>query len=272
MPIIHHRAPIKLLVAVRGHPFDRNAFDAMFLAMPGITASMVDQPAAAQLMNSEGMAQYDALVLYDMPGLDFTDPGEPAAYVAPDERFKRGFTELLEQGVGIVALHHALASWPLWPEYGAWLGGHFLYHPAEIRGTPCLDSGYAQSVTYEARVLVEHPVTQGVPAAFAITDELYLAEVFTDDVSPLLASQAAFTRDHFWSADAAVRGRMNCREGWNHPPGSPLIGWTKRVLNSTLVYLQPGDGATAFENPHYRRLLENSVRWVAAAAPRRGRR
>jgi type 1 glutamine amidotransferase len=115
-------------------------------------------------------------------------------------------------------------------------------------------------------------VTQGVPAAFAITDELYLAEVFTDDVSPLLASQAAFTRDHFWSADAAVRGRMNCREGWNHPPGSPLIGWTKRVLNSTLVYLQPGDGATAFENPHYRRLLENSVRWVAAAAPRRGRR
>ena len=46
MPIIHYRAPIKLLVAVRGHPFDRSAFDAMFLAMDGITATMVDQPAA----------------------------------------------------------------------------------------------------------------------------------------------------------------------------------------------------------------------------------
>jgi hypothetical protein len=29
MPIIHYRAPIELLVAVRGHPFDRSAFDAI---------------------------------------------------------------------------------------------------------------------------------------------------------------------------------------------------------------------------------------------------
>jgi hypothetical protein len=35
------------LVAVRGHPFDRTAFDAMFQAMEGVSATMVDQPAAA---------------------------------------------------------------------------------------------------------------------------------------------------------------------------------------------------------------------------------
>jgi uncharacterized protein len=63
MPIIHYHAPIKLLVAVRGHPFDRSAFDAMFLAMDEITATMVDQPAAAQLMNPAGVGPYDALVL-----------------------------------------------------------------------------------------------------------------------------------------------------------------------------------------------------------------
>ena len=42
MPIIKHRAPLQCLVAVRGHPFDRTAFDAMFQAMEGISATMVD--------------------------------------------------------------------------------------------------------------------------------------------------------------------------------------------------------------------------------------
>jgi type 1 glutamine amidotransferase len=65
-----------------------------------------------------------------------------------------------------------------------------------------------------------------------------------------------------------VRGKLNCRDGWDHPPGSNLIGWTKRAAASTLVYLQPGDGASAFANVHYRRLLENAIRWVVAKDPR----
>lgn len=264
MPIIHYRAPIKLLVAVRGHPFDRSAFDAMFLAMDGITATMVDQPAAAQLMNPAGMASYDAMVLYDMPGLDFTAAHAPPSYVAPDPGLVSGFRALLEQGIGIVALHHALAGWPAWPEYGDWMGGRFLYHPAEVHGVPCLDSGFAQSVTYQAEVLAEHPVTHGLPRVFSMTDEPYMAEVFTAEITPLLASQGPFTRHHFWSAEAAVRGKMHCRDGWDHPPTSNLIGWTKRALNSRLVYLQPGDGPSAYVNPHYRRLLENAVRWVVS--------
>jgi len=268
MPIIHYHAPIKLLVAVRGHPFDRSAFDAMFLAMDGITATMVDQPAAAQLMNPAGMATYDALVLYDMPGLDFTAAEARPSYVVPDPELVCGCRALLEQGIGIVALHHALAGWPAWPEYGDWLGGRFLYRPADVHGVPCLDSGYAHSVTYEAQVLGEHPVTDGLPPVFSITDELYMAEIFAAEVTPLLASQGSFTRDHFWSADAAVSGRMNCRDGWDHPPTSNLIGWTKRARSSPLVYLQPGDGESAYANPHYRRLLENAIRWVVSEAPR----
>jgi uncharacterized protein len=199
-----------------------------------------------------------------MPGLDFTAERDAPAYVEPSLELRTGLHDLLEHGIGVVALHHALAGWPAWPEYGDWLGGRFLYHPAELRGSRRLDSGYAHGVTYEARVLTEHPVTRGLPASFSITDEAYLAEIFEDEVTPLLSSQASFTREHFWSADAAVRGKMNCREGWEHPPGSNLIGWTKRALASQLVYLQPGDGPGAFENPHYRRLLENAVRWAAS--------
>ncbi|HYZ48192.1 MAG TPA: hypothetical protein VE567_04790 [Sphingomonas sp.] len=57
MPIIRYDAPVRCLVAVRGHPFDRTGFDAVFQAMNGISATMVDQPAAALLMKPEAMRQ-----------------------------------------------------------------------------------------------------------------------------------------------------------------------------------------------------------------------
>lgn len=263
MPIINHRAPLQCLVAVRGHPFDRTAFDAMFQAMDGISATMVDQPAAALLMNPKAMRGFDALVLYDMPGLDFEAPENAPLYREPDADLKAGFRALLEEGKGIVALHHALAGWPTWSEYHQWLGGQFLYHPGQWQGAAVPDSGYCHDVTHEISVVADHPVTAGLPETFTLTDELYLGQVHESDVTPLLRSNAAFDRDHFWSADLAVKGQMFSREGWQHPPGSNLVGWTKQALNSRLVYLQPGDGPSAYDNPHYRRLVENAIRWVA---------
>ncbi|MBB3957320.1 ThuA domain-containing protein [Novosphingobium sediminicola] len=263
MPIIHHHAPLRALVAVRGHPFDRTAFDAMFQAMPGVSATMVDQPAAALLMNPQGMGDFDVLVLYDMPGLDF-EAEAPLAFIDPSPALRAGFRALLEQGKGVLALHHALAGWPTWGEYHEWLGGQFLYRPAHVRGIARPDSGYRHDVAYTASI-TPHPITAGLPVHFAMQDELYLAEVFTDMVEPLMTCDAAFTRDHFWSAQRAVEGQMFCREGWDHPPGSSLIGWTKMAINSRLAYLQPGDGPAAYDNPHYRRLVENALRWVAGA-------
>ena len=146
MPIIRHRAPVNLLVAVRGHPFDRAAFDAIFQDMDGVAAAMVDQPAAARLMNPEGMRGFDALVLYDIPGLDFEHGRERPTFVDPPPELKAGFRALLEMGMPVVALHHALAGWPTWPDYADWLGGRFLYRPAELRGVARLDSGYRPDV------------------------------------------------------------------------------------------------------------------------------
>lgn len=263
MPIIHHHADLRCLVAVRGHPFDRTAFDAPFQAMPGITATMVDQPAAARLMNPDAMADFDVLVLYDMPGLDFESGEGAPAYRDPPDYLREGLRAVLEAGKGVVALHHALAGWPTWDEYHEWLGGRFLYHPGPVRGADWPDSGYRHDVAYRAEVVADHPVTTGLPPHFDLTDELYLCPVFEGDVTPLLRSSATFTRDHFWSADLATRGQMFANQGWEHPPGSNLIGWAKQALASRLVYLQPGDGPSAYENPHVRRLLENAIRWVA---------
>ena len=271
MPTIAYHASIQTLVAVRGHPFDRTAFDAIFQWMEGISATMVDQPAAAQLMNPEGMAPYDALVLYDMPGLDFAALANKPGYVDPGDAFRSGFAALLEQGKGIVALHHALAGWPAWPDYAEALGGSFLYRPGPLRGRDRPDSGYRHDVAYTAEVVApDHPVMAGIPPTFAMQDELYLAELFEADVTPLLRARHAFVQDGFYSATAAMNGRMYDNEGWVHEEGSNLIGWTKRAGNSPLVYLQPGDGQATYDNPVYRRLVENAIRWVASQ-PHRNR-
>ncbi|WP_428310521.1 ThuA domain-containing protein [Hydrocarboniphaga sp.] len=269
MPIIEYRAPVKVLLAVRGHPFDRNALDALFQSLPGISATVVDQPAAAQLMNPEGMRPYDALLLYDMPGLDFEATVDKPAYIDPGEAFKRGFEALLEEGKGIVALHHSLAGWPAWPAYADYLGGTFLYRPGRLRGENRPDSGYRHQVEYQAEVLApEHPVMAGIPGTFAMRDELYLGEVFESEVTPLLRSSHRFTRDNFHSATAAMNGVMYSNEGWSHADGSSLIGWCKRAINSPLVYLQPGDDQQTYDNPIYRRLIENAIRWVISPAAR----
>ena len=262
MPKIDHNAPLQCLVAVRGHPFDRTAFDAVFQAMDGIAATMVDQPAAALLMNPAAMRGFDALVLYDMPGLDF-DTGGPPAYRDPDPALREGFRALLEAGKGVVALHHALAGWPTWSEYHDWLGGQFLYRPGPFRGQDWPDSGYRHAVTHEVTVTPGHPVTAGLPPRFTLTDELYLCPPPAEGSVPLLQSAARFADDAFWSAELAVSGQMNSNAGWHHPAGSGVIGWARQVLASRLVYLQPGDGPSAYDNPHYRRLVENAIRWVA---------
>jgi hypothetical protein len=251
MPVVRYGEPLNVLVAAKGHPYLRDPFMAMFDSLEGIACTLVEQPAAARLMTPDGLRGFDALVLYDMPGLDFAAEPKPR-YVEPDPAFKAGFEALLHEGKGIVALHHALAGWPDWPEYGGWLGGRFLYRPGEVNGVARLDSGYRHAVTYEAVSVAAHPVLEGIPQRFTLTDELYLAEVFEDEVTPLLRADYAFVRDGFYSAQAAVSGRMYDNAGWSHPPGSGLIGWTRRAINSPFVYLQPGDGPPAYENPHYR--------------------
>jgi type 1 glutamine amidotransferase len=266
MPTIDYGRPLQVLVAVCGHPFDRNAFDKLFSACTDCMVSVVDQPAASRLLTPEGVEGFDAVVLYDMPGVDFGARPRPG-FVPPPEDVKRGFKGMLERGVGVVALHHAIASWPGWPEYAELLGGTFLYRPAKLRGRDTLDSGYRHKVPYNVlNVAPEHPVTAGVPASFPLTDELYLYEVFEDEVTPLLRSDYTFDAEHFYSATQAVEGRMNSNADWPHPPGSNLVGWAKRALNSPLVYLQPGDGPSVYEDANAQRLVANAIHWVASDA------
>ena len=75
-------------------------------------------------------------------------------------------------------------------------------------------------------------------------DELYLAEVFSNRMTPLLRARYESPASNFYSAAAAMEGRMFDNTAWEHPVGSDLIGWTCRDVNSPIVYLQPGNDRT----------------------------
>ena len=258
----------EILLITKGHPFQRDAFFRLFDAMPGVTWTHVEQPAAQVFFDPKLAKPYDAFVLYDMPGIRFRNGASPD-FLEPSAELKRHIEELLDQGIGLVFLHHAVAGWPAWPEYAEIVGGRFLYLPGELRGERRQDSGYHHEVTHQIRVVADHPVTRGVPETFSITDEVYLYEVFEDSVVPLLRSEHEFVRNNFYSAAKVVReGKMFSNEGWEHARGSNLIGWAKHYRNSPIVYLQCGDDPKAYENPHYRTLLGNAIGWVSSAEAR----
>ena len=268
MPASDSQQKLRTLVMTRGHPFNRDDFFAMFDAMSTVASCAIEQPACQLFFEPRHAADYDAFILYDMPGLDFLADDAPQ-FLEPPEKFRNDFLDLLEIGPGFVFLHHAIAAWPAWPEYADIVGGKFLYRAGEVRGHCFPDSGYRHEVTHTLTAQGAHPVLTGLPESFTLTDELYLSHVFEQDVIPLLRSDYAFRDTNFYSASQAVGGSMFSRENWTHPTGSNLVAWAKHYRNSPIVYLQSGDSKSAYDNPMFRKLLLNAINWVSSAEARR---
>jgi type 1 glutamine amidotransferase len=257
---------LKILVVTKGHPFEREPFFQIFDQMEGVDWTLVEQPAAQALFNERVASRYDAYVMYDMPGIRF-QPDRAPYFDEPDPVYQTDFLSLVEAGHGFVFMHHAIAGWPAWPEYADLLGGRFLYMPAQLRGRACQDSGYRHAVTHRVSPVGDHEITRDIEP-FEITDELYLYEVFEEDVEPLLVSDHAFVQEGFYSATKAVaEQKMFDNTGWTHAPGSNLIGWTRKPGNSHLVYLQCGDDPIAYANRSFQTILKNAITWAAKAAP-----
>ena len=251
-----------LLVLSGGHPYEAGPFAALLASLDGWTVTHLIHPEAERLVGEGCADDADAVLFYDMPGYAFAD-GQVTAR-PPSEAYRRAILARFAAGRGAVAMHHALAGWALWPEWHNLLGGRFLYQPGEVRGQAQLDSGYRHEVAYTAQVVAEHPVTAGLPATFAVIDELYLAPVFAEDIVPLIRARHDFVCDNFHSAAAAVAGRMFDNTGWDHPPGNTCVAWAKQALAARLVYLQFGDGPATYANLHVRRVLANALDYVAS--------
>ena len=249
-----------IIVITRGHPFERDPFFEM-IDSTGFAWSHIEHPAAQDFIISKSLKNYKAIVFYDMPGINFeTAPPKPK-FFNPSDEFKNSFINILKEGIGCLFIHHAIAGWPNWEEYGNIIGGRFLYQEGIVKGIKKPDSGYRHNVKYKVIKDGKHPITDCIED-FEITDELYLAEFFEDDINPILRSNYEFTDKNFYSAARALEGEMFSNRDWSHKEGSNIVGWTKKYENSSIAYLQFGDGPSSYNNENFRKLIKQSINWV----------
>jgi len=219
--------PVRVVVVTGGHDFEREPFAAMFDGLEGVAWREVVQPTANEtLYTPEGAATYDVLVWYDLN------------QAITDEQ-KAALMAVLQRGKGLVVLHHALADYQDWPEAMQIIGGRYYLAPVTRDGTAIPASTYREGVQVPVRVAdPTHPVTAGL-TEFVLHDEVYGGYEVLPRVHPLLTT--------------------------DHPESSPVLAWAHVWGNSRIVAIQPGHGRGSYEDPSYRRLLQQAIRWVAEA-------
>ncbi len=148
------------------------------------------------------------------------------------EEEKKSYFKLLKLGKGFVFLHHSLASYQDWNEFKTIIGGK--YH--EEQNSPA-SSTYQHDINFKVKITdPKHPVTKGIND-FEILDEVYGNTEVLPGVIPLLTT--------------------------DHPLSSKIIGWTNKIENSRIVYLQPGHDKNGYFNPNYQKLLKQAIIYVS---------
>lgn len=221
--------PIRALVVTGGHDYDVKEFPKVFEGREGITAVQAPQKDSTVFDSIDGWA-YDAIVLYNFAqGIN--------------EKQQANLLALLDKGVGLVILHHAVAAYPKWPEYRAILGGRYYLEDEEENGVKRARCTYLHDVDFKVHVEdPNHPVTRGL-TDFEIHDETY----------------------HGYTMDPKVKVLLTTDE----KTSEKAIAWCHTYKKAKVCFIQLGHDAKAYANPAFPKLIVNAIRWVAGreAAP-----
>jgi type 1 glutamine amidotransferase len=262
--------PIKVLFVSKYHQFDREGLATTLDALgTDISWTHVEHPAAEAFYDPKVAAPFDVLLFYDaFAGREVRrrpDGSSETIYNPPSAQTQANLKALLQAGnKGFVFFHHAIASWVhAWPPgingsnaYVEVMGAAADWGTPikNIRGVDYPPSGAGGGTQQHITVVDKtHPITAGVED-FDIIDETYLCPIFEDSVHPLL-------RTDFKPVDTAFPNRPQVK---GHPPGSNLTGWYKAAERSPVAYIQHGHDQRAWENPAFRKLMLNAIKWAAS--------
>lgn len=217
-------AKTRVLIVTGGHDFEGPQFTKMFQDNPEITFREVQHPKAHAELTKEASAAYDVVLLYDM-------------YQPISEEAKKDFVDRLKEGKGLVVMHHALANYQDWAEFEKIIGGRYYLKKTVVDGVEKRGSTYKHDIDLEVKVAdPAHPVTRGVKD-FKVRDEGY---------------------NHFGVA-AGVHVLLTAE----HPESGPVIGWAKTYEKARVIVLQGGHDHFAYENPNFRQVVRQAIRWAA---------
>lgn len=222
--VVSAEGALPVAVVTGGHGYEKEPFEAMFKRFEGLECVFVELEDQSEIFEDISDWPYKAVVLYNMTR-DIS------------EKRQENLIKLLEQGVGVVVLHHAIAAFPDWPEYRKIAGAKYWLEDTVENGVTHPKSQWEEGVDMHLHVEdTSHPIMAGV-SDFTVHDETYKGYDLEPDNHLILS----------------------CSE-----PGSQKeVAWTRTYRNAKICLIQPGHGSGAYENENFRRILHQAIQWVA---------
>lgn len=203
---------IKVLVVAGGHEYVVKPFRAVFAGYADAECTFVEEKKGGEAFEDISNWSYDAIVLYNYRK-DLS------------ERQQENFLKLMDRGVGLVILHHAIYGYRPWREF------------QKIVGVTSWLSGTKDDVGMTIHIEdPQHFITQGLKD-FAITDETYKGQTLAPGVHVLLTTE--------------------------EPGNAKAVAWVHTYRKSPVCYFQLGHDKKAYDNPQFAQILGNAIRWSA---------
>jgi len=233
----------RVLLLTGGHDFEEKPFLALFDANADISykhvaekvggeafspdaggdRAVIQQPTANQRRDISTFP-YDVIVLYN----------HARKLTAAQQQ---NFLSLLEKGVGLVVLHHAIAAYDGWREFEKIVGGRYYLSAVDEGGVKHPASNYKHDVDFTVHIQdTDHPITRGLKD-FKIHDETYIGCSFDPKIHVLLTT--------------------------DERTSDKTIGWTHSYAKARVAYLMGGHDHVAYANESFRALVARAIRWAA---------
>jgi len=214
---------LKVLIVSGGHGFNQPAFFQMFKDNPDIAYTEVKHQKTSEVYDREDLLSYDVLVLYDF-------------WQKITDEQKKKFESLFDKGVGLVVLHHALANYQDWPKFEEVVGGKFVMRDEVRDGAKVPRSGTGGGPLNIHVCSKDHPITKDMDD-WKYQDEYYNKCLVSKDVTVLLTTDC--------------------------PSNQKEVAWCREQGKSRVVYIMNGHDEKVYNNPNYRKVLANAIRWAA---------
>jgi len=216
-------AKLKVLAVWGGHDFNQPAFWQMFKDNPDVAYTEAKHEKSSEVYDREDLLTYDVVVLYDF-----------WQKITDDQ--KKKFESLFEKGVGLVVMHHALATYQDWPVFEKAAGGKFLLRPETRNDVKIPGSGTGGGEIALHVCSKDHPITKDMED-FKLRDEYYNKCLVSKDVTLLVTT--------------------------DNPGNQKEVAWCKEQGKSRVVYIMSGHDEKVYKDASFRKLLANAIKWAA---------
>lgn len=216
--------PVRILLIVGGHGYDKAPLNKMLSEMPGAVLKTIELPKDQDLLSPGIDKDYDVLVFHDQSRFELT------------KNQKKNMEDMWSKGIPTVMLHHALIAHNDYPLFREVYGSAYLIKETEINGRKYKASSYKKPA--EVNLIMvdqDHPITRGMKN-FTLKDEVF---------------------DNLYLNPA-----INVLVRTDHPQSTSAQVWTWHYGASPVFAIIPGDNGTAFNNANYRQLVYRGIAWT----------